>query len=156
MVYLNSFFIGDRIYCELKNCIRELDIFQGDVYYVIINGNNLIGFYFSIEEYVKLYFGECQINYVIVCLLMFIYVIIFLSGLVGNIFMVFVILKNVYMCFVMNYYLLSFFMVDFFIIVFGKLLLLIKNFVKCFEIVCLKFFVVFVFSCFLCFVFECC
>lgn len=76
---------------------------------------------------------------------MFIYVIIFLSGLIGNIFMVFVILKNVYMCFVMNYYLLSFFMVDFFIIVFGKLLLLIKNFVKCFEIVCLKIFVVFVF-----------
>lgn len=127
MVYPNSSSTGDRIYCELKNCTRELDILQGDVHYFNTIGNNLTGPHFNTEEYVKLYLGERQINYVTVCLLTFIYVTILLSGLVGNIFTVLVILKNVYMRSVTNYYLLSLSTADLLTIVFGKSSLLIKK-----------------------------
>lgn len=154
MVYPNSSSTGDRIYCELKNCTRELDILQGDAHYFNTNGNNLTGPHFNTEEYVKLYLGERQINYVTVCLLTFIYVTILLSGLIGNIFTVLVILKNVYMRSVTNYYLLSLSTADLLTIVFGKSSLLIKNFVKRLEIARLKFSLYLFFSCSLCFVFN--
>lgn len=154
MVYPNSSSTGDRIYCELKNCTRELDILQGDVLYFNTNGNNLTGPHFNSEEYVKLYLGERQINYVTVCLLTFIYVTILLSGLIGNIFTVLVILKNVYMRSVTNYYLLSLSTADLLTIVFGKSSLLIKNFVKRLETARLTFFVVFVFQLFFMFCFR--
>ncbi|XP_061169312.1 pyrokinin-1 receptor-like isoform X1 [Saccostrea echinata] len=71
------------------------------------NESNLSDSNFISEEFIKLYLGERQINYITVCLLTFIYVTIFLTGLIGNIFTVLVILKNVYMRSVTNYYLLS-------------------------------------------------
>ena len=115
MVYPNVSLSGARIYCEPEtNCSKEFDVLQTE------NGNNLTSTQFNPEEFVKLYLGERRINYVTVCLLTFIYVTIFLSGLIGNMFTVIVILKNVYMRSVTNYYLLSLSTADLLTIVFGK------------------------------------
>lgn len=115
MVYPNVSLSGARIYCEPgTNCSKEFDVLQTE------NGNNLTSTQFNPEEFVKLYLGERRINYVTVCLLTFIYVTIFLSGLIGNMFTVIVILKNVYMRSVTNYYLLSLSTADLLTIVFGK------------------------------------
>ena len=115
MVYPNVSLSGARIYCEPgTNCSKEFDVLQTE------NGNNFTSPQFNPEEFVKLYLGERRINYVTVCLLTFIYVTIFLSGLIGNMFTVIVILKNVYMRSVTNYYLLSLSTADLLTIVFGK------------------------------------
>lgn len=122
MIYPNSSFPALKDYTA-KRCVFQNCTFLGQEFEIsqLENESNLTGSNFDSKEFVILYLGERQINYVTVCLLTCIYVSIFLTGLIGNIFTVLVILKNVYMRSVTNYYLLSLASADLLTIVFGKL-----------------------------------
>ena len=74
----------------------------------------------DLHSFIETFVGEKRQNTLVVIVLSFVYITIFLTGLMGNTFTFIVILRNIYMRTVTNYYLASLALSDVLALIFGK------------------------------------
>lgn len=85
---------------------------------------------FDMNKYLELMMGEKRRDLASVGFLTFVYVLIFITGIAGNVCTCIVIARNSYMHTATNYYLFSLAMSDMLTLVFGKFIIIIFLFVQ--------------------------